>query len=743
MFNSSGSSNFIFGSTSSPFSVSSTNGTAQSGSSAAVGSNSSSLFSFPPSTNQIGSTSSPISSGSFAPQQDNSALSDDEIENVNENMNMVLADAPIARGKVKEWQSKSRTLKFVFSPDGINGSAWIDVKKPAPSGVVLSEETKVYPLCLSNNFSNPDYIEYLLQAHALYSEVSASAENSASKSLHIYAKTFLQIVDSTRRKILESNLTEAYVLCHCMVAAYFSPPDMPRSDAIMDWLNQNDPRPTTDETRDVMTAFVPYNEDEFWNLIHKLALRGLFIQCINCLQQSGINITDDHSRRVFASVINCLETAPRGPSIYTAHRAWRAEAITVGDDAWKINDTRLKKGLVNLCKILRGDTDMIIALSDSWQEATAALFFFHDPAPSRLTEYFNKATETFAVDDTILSESGCAAVMSGDIPKALALAEQLDLCVATHLADLCDRQGLLIDFIDLSSLEMPNFRDWLFIRHGERCCASPRTWFIGLSYLRDVDYSEGKCLIEQSITSVFPESEATLEKLLQVCNELELNDTYVTICMAWSKIQFSRGEVGNALAWLDTIGNILEIRGIIWQVFEDSLITGNFTPDPTLQGYLTSPHACPDTIREFITPYAVYYHFKYFLKEKAYTQAAQYLCSLIQFSYLPGKYFAILLCELASLLSTKRSHALPVNELAGILNALYNWEKDADKYKEGIQFLDYCLKRVKTDSSNNDQIKNGTTDWRSEFYEMTTENVIKKVRAKVIAEISKGFLEGQ
>jgi hypothetical protein len=185
----------------------------------------------------------------------------------------------------------------------------------------------------------------------------------------------------------------------------------------MDWLNQYDPRPTTEETRAIMTTPVPYDEPGFWELVQKLALRGLFFQCSNCLKEAGIPCTDPESKRAVQTATSILEAAPKGAKAFEGHRQWRARAIGFGEQCSQLSDAKLRRGLIALANILRGDSDTILALSESWQEGTAALFLFHDPAPSRLSEYYQMAVAGFPVDLTVISEAGCAAVIAGDIPK--------------------------------------------------------------------------------------------------------------------------------------------------------------------------------------------------------------------------------------------------------------------------------------------------------------------------------------
>ncbi|KAK9246500.1 Nup85 nucleoporin-domain-containing protein [Lipomyces tetrasporus] len=691
--------------------------------------------------------SSPIVTGRSSTAEDIAYISEGEEEMDDEDdgvFTYALQDAPIVAGRLQDWQDRQRTLKFRLPPLYNSGVAWIDGKKldGGDQVPVVPEEMKIYPAEIPDSAFSDEYTKFVKDSYELYRALTNTDHigrpiDPSENNLPKYATTFLQILDAARRRIFDERLSEAYVVCHCLFASYFADPGTTRAEALMEWLNQYDPRPTTEETRDIMTAPLPYDEPGFWELVHKLAMRGLFFQCSNCLKEAGVIYADSESKNAMQTATSILETAPKGSKAFGGHRQWRARAITFAEQVAKLSDVKLRKGLIALANILRGDNDTILALSESWQEATAALFLFHDPAPSRLSEYYQKAVVEFPVDLTVISEAGCAAIIAGDIPKALSVAERLDVCVAAHMADFCDRQRMLDDFYNVATLDLPPFRDWLFMAHAINCCANYGTWFIGAAYLRDTEGTEGLSIIRETITHVYLDSERTLTELLDICKELQFDKEAQQIVIAWSKLQLSRNQFGSALEWLDSIGNGHEIRAIAWQLLESSLLNGLTLPDSILQQYLPSPQLCPGLIREFIAPYAIYFAFKNHLKEGNIVDAAQYLASLIQFSYLPGRFFGALLGELIPLLDRRRPRALPTAELIAIMNCLYQWEKDAGKRAEGIQFLEVCL------SATREATDLAEDDWRIEYPNIAAQDVIKLVRSKLIKELSRAYLEGE
>ncbi|KAK9240875.1 Nup85 nucleoporin-domain-containing protein [Lipomyces kononenkoae] len=689
---------------------------------------------------------SPFATGRSIPAEGMRDVSEEEEEEDEEEEGDVftyaLQNAPIATGRLRDWQDRGRTLKFRLSPLHSDGIAWIDEKRVdgGSEAHAAPEEMKIFPAEIPDSALSDEYLKFVKDAHELYRALSEAdqiggAIDPSENILPKYATTFLQILDVARRRIFDERLSEAYVVCHCLFASYFVDPAITRAEAIMDWLNQSDPRPTTEETSDIMTTAVPYNEPGFWEMVNKLALRGLFYQCSNCLKEADMPYSDSQSKEALQTATSILETAPKGAKAFEGHRKWRAHAIAFGEQCTKLADTNLRKGLIILANILRGDTDTILTLSESWQEVTAALFLFHDPAPSRLSEYYHMAVAQFPVDFTVISEAGCAAVIAGDIPKALSILERLDVCVAAHIADFCDRQRMLDDFYNIETLDLPPFRDWLFMAHGITCCATAGTWFIGATYLKDTEGTQGLSIIRESITHVYPDNEATLSELLEICKDLQFESEAQEIVIAWSKLQLSRNQVGSAMEWLDSIGNSLEMRAITWQLLESTLLNGLTLPDTILQRFLVSPRLCPGMIREFIAPYATYFAFKNHLNEGDVVEAAQSLASLLQFGFLPGRFFGALLGELLPLLDRSQPRTLPTSELIAIMNSLYQWEKDPQKYTEGVRFLAKTLDAARQATELADD------DWRVEHVNVPSKEVIKLVRSKLVSEVSRAYLE--
>ncbi|KAK9479853.1 Nup85 nucleoporin-domain-containing protein [Lipomyces japonicus] len=629
------------------------------------------------------------------------------------------AASPLKADTTHSFEKKG-ALRYKIGPF-LDGTAWVEDQSD-----LSNAHGTIFSVDLEERKFSPDYVKYVVETHNLYYDLVLSEENTSNNEnkLPQYTTTYLHILDAARLRTEDEYLDDAYIVANCLISAFFVPSGTTRAGLIMEWVNRTDQRPTIEQSTDIMTSPIPSDEPEFWSFVHKLALRGLFLQCSNCLQKSGIEFGDAGSSSVFQSLISVLDSAPRGEDWQSGHRTWRARVITFAESVPKVQDIRLRKGVSTIFNILRGDADTILALSDTWQEATAAMFLFHDPSPVRLTEYFEKVVKVFPVDDTLEVERACAAVFSTNIPTALAILEVLDVCAAAHVADFCDRQGMLDAYFDMDTLGLPSFRDYLFLEHGEACTMNKETWFIGVSYLRETDSAGSKGLIEETLKRTYPDSEETLDQLLEIARELGLESAYHQIVNSWSKIKLFEGKIGDALISLADIGNYIEMRGIVWKLFEDGLTNGIAIPDLQLQKFLSSPEKAPDAVREFIAPYALLFQFFNSKQDDDVAQASQYLSTLLQFKFLPAKYFAVLITLLESLLDRKHPRTLPIEELTGVITELYKWEKNKTAYEEGIQFLNQVLK------------------FKGQHEDSATE-LVQRIRHALIKEISRAFLEGE
>ncbi|KAK9473076.1 nucleoporin Nup85-like protein, partial [Dipodascopsis tothii] len=652
-------------------------------------------------------------------------------------------DAPIAAGNLKVWQDSGRTLKFIQHPLLYRGVAWI-AHKQAPHAPAFAEETKLYPADVGSQIYSATYSKFVADAHEVFLKVgemdpvSGGAPVAAPSATYFstYARMFVQLLRAACRSMPDlDGLVDATGLAECVFAVHFVHPDQHRAESVMEWVNRSDPQPTQDETRDIMTTQVPHDHPGYWGFVQKLAMRGLFVQCASSLEQGGVSAADPAAAKAVAAAARVLRAAPRGPGFEQQHRRWRSEVLALADTVAAVADARVRRGLTGFADILRGDTKTILAVAETWQEAVGALLLLHDPAPGRIEEYFAAATEALPVDETLVWESGCAAAMAGDIARALARAEELDVCVAAHLADFCDRQGLLDDFFDEAALNLPTFRDWLMLKHGENCCSNPATYFVGVDYLQDTDCADGVAMICKTITAVPLTAQDTVTRLLAICRELGLADAYDVICTTWSRRQLQAGDVGGALVSLDAAGKAPQIRAVVWDLLEEGLVYGAAEPDAVLGAMLAAPDACPPLVRECLAPYAVFHEFVAARADGRAAEAGHLLASLVQFPYMPPAIVGLFVGEWLTLLDKTCAAAVAVDDLVATLNVLYVWQKDS---------LGACRATIdRALGAARDGLVTDPADWRLRFADRVAspDDLIKTFRIAAAHKIARAFLD--
>lgn len=219
-------------------------------------------------------------------------------------------------------------------------------------------------------------------------------------------------------------------------------------------------------------------------------------------------------------------------------------------------------------------------------------------------------------------------------------------------------------------------------------------------------------------------------------------------------MQLARGDIGSALMTLEAADKPFEIRSIVWELLENSLLYGECNnrtigtnrlifslglhqPDSVLHELLSSPRACPDIVRECLAPYAIFYEFKKLQGGEMLSEAASLLSSLIQFAYLPGRFVGLLIGEWLPLLDNQNSVSLKVEDVVGTLNVLYKWQNDHERFAKGIDMLNMQLQIVR------DGYIFDKDDWKVRYKDdiAKPEDVIQIFRTASARKISRAFLE--
>ncbi|KTW29844.1 hypothetical protein T552_01048 [Pneumocystis carinii B80] len=693
----------------------------------------------------------------------------------------VAPDAPIEAGKLKEWRDGRRTLKVVIHPLLNMAISWISIvdfhKRPKEKQeyVFSPEESVLYTVHTPVFFLNSCQVRLSNVMSNYFGELQMLYENLEYKffdpkemllgsSQSLIPSFFNRICKSYRVAMEEAineyknddemdqdilmTLVDSYTLLYCVEAIYLNSDDRNYSELIVEWVNRSDPQPSQEDGLAIMTSRTPCLHPGFWSYVHKAALRGLFKQVISCLQQSGIETVEPKAAEVIDITIDILETfqsyrkSLRNDNILK-WRHWRGRVISC-IRTLKLDNLEISSAFRCLFEIISGDRDAIFRESDTWQECLGALILLNDPLNCktvrdiyRVYDSVVKGEDSFTVDETLPVESACAALFSGNIPKAMIQAAQIQSGIAAHVADLLLKTGILEEF---ETNEYPlSLRDYLVLNYADQLITNPDTWKIALVYWKTV--SE---IGIQRIKTVLPQipltSDERTEEVLAFCDQFHLHEEACMIASIWAKELERKKKLGSAVLLYDRVNNAYQIDQINWFLFETSLIQGYpANVDQLMETFLESPYSSSRSIASLLAPYAIlntFYQLKFEGKRCA---AAHYLASLIKAVDIPKKYLLLLLAEMLSFLDDSLPRAFTMRDIFDCTAAIEEFQS--------LILKEDCIKLFnKAKSCNsylqNSQLSQNSDNWRHKINQNINENnILALVRLQITKTIARGFLE--
>ncbi|KTW32656.1 uncharacterized protein T551_00141 [Pneumocystis jirovecii RU7] len=714
-------------------------------------------------------------------------LQDISYEEQNESNNLInitSPNAPIESGKLKEWRDLQRTLKAVVHPLLNISISWISGTNIYKDSRILKkkkstfspEESILYTLHTPIFFLNPCQIKLANKSKSYFEELQALYENLKLKFFdpkeipltpgQSLVPSFLNRICKSYRILTEEAINEykndddvdqdvlitlidSYTLLHCVEMLYLKEDDKSYSETIMEWVNRSDPQPLQEDGLAIMASRVPCLHPGFWSYVHKAALRGLFKQVISCLQQSGIESIEPRVSEVIDITIDILETFPSHKVPFKNEdilkwRHWRGKVIS-SIRTLRLNSLEISSAFRYLFEIISGDRDAIFRESDTWQECLGALILLNDPLNCRTIKDIHKiynsvinGEDSFTVDETLPIESACAALFSGNIPKAMIQAVQIQNGLAAHVADLLLKSGILEEF---QTNEYPlSLRDYLVLSYADQLITNPGTWEIALAYWKTVQ-EIGIERIKAVLTRIPLISDERTEEVLTLCDQFSLNEEACIIASIWAKELERKKQLGSAVLLYDRVNNVHQIDQINWFLFETSLIQGYPADvDKLMENFLTSPYSSSSrNIASLLAPYAtlnIFYQLKIKGKRCA---AAHYLASLIKAVDIPKKYMLLLLAEMLSFLDDSLPRAFTMRDIFDCTAAIEEFQSLAfkDDYIQLFEKARYAESHI--EKSETLKI---SENWRTKIKkEMNEKNVLELVRLQITKTIAKGFLQ--
>ncbi|KAG4306490.1 hypothetical protein PORY_000478 [Pneumocystis oryctolagi] len=708
----------------------------------------------------------------------------EEQEESNNLINITAPYAPIDTGKLKEWRNRQRTLKVVIHPLLNMSISWISGTNIHTSSKTKNkkiytfspEESILYTLHTPSFFLNSYQINLSKKLSTYFEELQALYENLQLKFFdpkEIPLTPGQSLVPSFLNRICRSykmateeaineyrnddemdqdiliTLIDSYTLFHCVEAIYLKENDKSYSETVMEWVNRSDPQPLQDDGLAIMASRIPCLHPRFWSYVHKAALRGLFKQVISCLQQSGIESVEPKVSEVIDITIDILETFPSHKEPFNNEsilkwRHWRGKVIN-SIRTLKLDSLEISSAFRYLFEIISGDRDAIFRESDTWQECVGALILLNDPLNCRTIKDVHKVynsvingEDSFIVDETLPIESACAALFSGNIPKAMTQALQIQSGLAAHISDLLLKFGILEEF---QTTEYPlSLRDYLVLSYADQLITNPDTWKTALIYWKTVQ----EIGIER-IKTVLPRipliSDERTEEVLALCDQFSLDEEACIIASIWAKELEQKKKLGSAVLLYDRVNNVYQIDQINWFLFETSLVQGYpVDVDKLMESFLTSPYSSSSrSIASLLAPYATLNTFYQLKTEGKRCAAAHYLASLIKAVDIPKKYMLLLLAEMLYFLDDSLPRAFTMRDIFDCTAAIEEFQSLT--FQEDYIQLFEKARSTKLYTKKSETL-NVSENWRTKINkEMNERNVLELVRLQITKTIAKGFLQ--
>ncbi|BFZ56962.1 hypothetical protein PYCC9005_004012 [Savitreella phatthalungensis] len=464
---------------------------------------------------------------------------------------------------------------------------------------------------------------------------------------------------------------EMHGVLSCLDAVYLAPRETSLSDALMDWVNRSDPRPTAEEGEEIMLSRQPYLHPSFWDYVYKGIIRGLFDMVRKCLESSGLAQIDMPTAQATRDLCLMLSSCPRANSYVgnvgqfsSQYKRWRQKLVQLSKTL-SLPDSDNDLCFRQAYELLRGDREAVFRHAETWQEALAALALLFDPTGCKAAKdvralydiAVNPEESELNVDTTLASEAACAALCAANGPNAVKNVVQVDELGAAMLADLLEKVEVLED-VRSADLEL-SLRELLLLRAGDKLIGLPAAWKSAVLLWKHVPV-HGTDRVALTLPRVAFSSQEEVDYALALCDTLDMDDAAIQIETVWGrKLEAQHHHYRAALAY-DRADQAAMIDQLNWTLFSHTLLQGRpASVDPELVAALDSPAELPSaSLSVLLAPYATlsaYYRCK---DSEEPREAARHLAALMKFPDLPKRYMALLLAESLPLLGAPVSGAL-------------------------------------------------------------------------------------
>ncbi|KIS67525.1 uncharacterized protein UMAG_04624 [Mycosarcoma maydis] len=383
-------------------------------------------------------------------------------------------------------------------------------------------------------------------------------------------------------------------------------------EELLHWLNSFDVAPTTEEGQEIAESAVPHDHPSYWDYVLRCVLRGFHTSAASVLKS-----LDSHPSAVIRSVAQkaakLLFTLPRSThfsmehEFVAAHRSWLAnvrklisglehqmdEMEVEAGNTEEVEDERLEYEAQFRCllELMAGVKDRIFEACEDWREALGAWGTLVHPTLKRDDVPSTAAIilEQFPIDGTIPSELVQQYLIKGEVRQAVQKAQDVDIWLGAHLADLAEKVGLIEDD---EQTESGDLRQDLLFKYAQSLLDEQGLWRICIDYLAacgeagrrksshiilsvpldgpdtDEESEEANNAMEEDADGVngAPSNKtkrvARAEQVLRACSDHGLELEARVVCRRMSQKLMEQGEYGMAIAYCVRASDTVLIRTI-------------------------------------------------------------------------------------------------------------------------------------------------------------------------------------
>lgn len=699
---------------------------------------------------------------SFRPQNSTfDSFGASPIEDIEETM---LPNAPIVRGGVETMIAQGRAVKFVLNPAVSDGSLWISDRgeiKRLDDAVpkAYDEERKIYIVEVPGVSFSDKYCQFVIDSYKLMCECTGVTRGSvangkdsstATRNPDVIVQKYTDLFINLMETFLENGqadlpeavqVADSLNIVKCLNATRFTPDSRHNiSDQFMEWVNTVDGGWPIDSTEEIMLYSAPLEHPSFWNRMVSLVCRGELEVAASSLE-AVINGPLHEDMRVHINyTIQLCRSYPVGAPVLD-FRTWKGQCNEVHRSLQSVDDTMNAQGLSRVLNVLRGDKESLLELDEPWFVILGDFLKYHDPSRTRLNEYYNMVIKAHPIDVTITWEKGCSEVLKGNYLTVIRDIESLDRCTAVTVTELC-RQRRLLDIytVDIGQSEKPI--TWLTLSHAQNCLANTKLIRIGVEMLENIshEHREARRIIQEFLPRYDFTDNEDMEWALRVCSRMNLNTTSLRLHRI-AAVKYVQNQCFlEAFIEFDRAKDLDGMRVFSWKLFEESLVNVAARGDPLTLAAVGKDNTIniPHAVRECLSPFAVLVEYFNFLQDGLFAEAASNIVALVQFPYIPVKYYGLLVVSALPLLSRSRPRVLKTSDLIALINALDKLGKNVgDELAEsGKALIQYSLSLATSQME--------PWDWRQTFQRFDTcEQIVRRIRIDIAREISRSYLDGE